>query len=117
MAKVTTDLRLDSVRIRWESDECVVGEAYGCVAEAEVSYAIGNNGDRRLERLKSGGLWNVDAQPGDPYRREVEHAELVDLREHLTHFGVEVSDEEWYAVVRFAIRTGRSDGTVHGPAA
>lgn len=95
-----TTLRLDSIRVRWFDDEDGrhSAEPLACEAIAEVSYPTGTDGTRRLEWLKSGGLYDID-DPSDAYRLEIETEELDDLREHLTHFGVVISDAEWLRIV------------------
>jgi hypothetical protein len=63
---------------------------YGIMAEAEVSYPVGQ-GSRRLETLTSGGLWGVESDSGD-YLRQVADEELADLSLHLETFGVDMSN-------------------------
>ena len=91
-------LRIDNVRIVWERDDAppMLGdpevECIGCYAVAEVSYPMnGVNGDRRLETLKSGGLWGIDSKSHEDYRAQVEREQLEDLAEHLKVFGVPVT--------------------------
>ena len=70
----------------------------GIRAVAETSYAVGNNGDRRLEQLTSGGLWGVELwcrDSADPYLAEIAKEEIADLRAHLEAYGVRASDAEW----------------------
>jgi hypothetical protein len=64
----------------------------GCVAKAEVSYPIDAQGNRRLERFQSGGLWSIESDGGGEYHREIEQEELTDLRRHLAVFGIELGD-------------------------
>lgn len=64
-------------------------EAIGIEAAATVSYPIGARGERRLERLHSGGLWGIDADSDDNYLAIVEAEQLSDLREHLERFGID----------------------------
>jgi hypothetical protein len=90
----------DSVRQDYERVEAYNrGEWYemGIYAVAEVSYATGV-GSRRIERLQSGGLWGIRSDSSPEYIEEVEQNELDDLREHLGHFGVDVSN--WDSVPR-----------------
>lgn len=90
-----TPLRLDRVTVEWTPDPEWPG-TYGCVARAQVSYAYAiKDGDRRLEWLTSGGFWGIDGQSSPSYCAEVERIELADLRDHLTKFGLRVSDAEW----------------------
>ena len=70
----------------------------GVVAKATVSYPVGNNRDKRLEQLSSGGLWGVESDGGE-YLDEVNKEQLEELREHLTQFGITVSDEDWEALI------------------
>lgn len=87
------DLRLDDVQIVWQDDSALHndGSPYlGVQAEATVSYAIDDEGNRRIETLTSGGLWGIQ-QPMTPlYKQTIEDEELTDLREHLQVFGVPV---------------------------
>lgn len=96
-----TPLRLDRVTLRWEDDDRLTddGDPYlGCTAVAEVSYPCGRGGSRRLEHLTSGGLWGIDPTSTGEYLAEVERDELADLRDHLTKFGLRVSDAAWRSV-------------------
>lgn len=61
----------------------------GIMAEACISYPTGNNGDRRLEWLSSGGLWGIESD-SDDYLKEVEKEQLEDLKTHLSQFGIDV---------------------------
>lgn len=63
----------------------------GITAEACVSYPTGNNGDRRLEWLSSGGLWGIESDSGE-YLNEIEQEQLSDLKNHLSEFGVDLTD-------------------------
>ncbi len=58
----------------------------GVYATAEVSYDIGN-GARRLETLRSPGLWGFESDCGD-YAATVADEELSELKDHLRTFGV-----------------------------
>lgn len=100
----TADKRVDSIKIVWKQDESpdtsYLG-AYqrserlnagdwcymGCYAEAEVSYPTGG-GNRRLETLRSGGLWGIESDSDAKYAGEVEGQELADLKGHLSQFGI-----------------------------
>ena len=82
-------LSLDKVKIVWEDDVATLGQ--GCYAVAEVSYPLpGGAGDRRIETLKSAGLWDIDLKADAAYRAEVEREELDGLAFHLKVFGVPV---------------------------
>lgn len=59
----------------------------GIGAEAVVSYPIGDDGSRRIERLTSGFLWGIESDSGD-YLRQVAQEQLAELRDHLEVFGV-----------------------------
>ena len=63
----------------------------GIQAEAIVSRDIGQ-GNKRLQRLVSGGLWGIESNSCDAYLEDVAHDELDDLKEHLEAFGVDTSD-------------------------
>lgn len=67
----------------------------GIWAEAQVSYpANGNLGSRRLETLRSAGLWGIESDSKGASVAEVTREELADLRQHLETFGVDISDFE-----------------------
>ena len=83
-------LHVDRVRIVWKPD----GERQSCRAEAQLSYPISEQGDRRLDWLSSGGLYGID-EPSPSYQREVEEEQLNDLRGHLEAFGIVLSDKAW----------------------
>ena len=63
----------------------------GIMARAEVSYAIGQ-GNSRLESLTSGGLWGIESDSGAEYIETVAREELADLKAHLGHFSVDLSN-------------------------
>ena len=86
-------LRLDSVRVVWgiDEDSTRFEDAEYCRAEATVSYEINRDGNRRIETLTSGGLYDIE-EADAAYRRQIEGEELSDLREHLRVFGVPVGD-------------------------
>ena len=65
----------------------------GIYVEAEVSYPI-ELGSRRLEWLKSGGLWGIESDSDESYIDEIDKEQLDDLKEHLEVFGVDVSNFE-----------------------
>lgn len=69
------------------------GDVYevGIRAKAEVSYSTGN-GNRRIERFTSGGLWGIDSDSEETYFEEVKADELADLKNHLAQFNVDVSN-------------------------
>lgn len=63
----------------------------GIQAEALISYPIRSNGDRRLERLTSEGLWGIESDSGS-YLDNVKDEQLADLKDHLEHFNVGLSN-------------------------
>ena len=77
-------MRVDSIRIEHHADQ---EDSIGIVAVAEVSYPIGG-GSRRIEWFSSSGLWGIESDSSEEYLTEVEKEELADLKDHLTHFGV-----------------------------
>lgn len=61
----------------------------GVWAEAEVSYPTGS-GNRRLEKLRSGGLWGIESDSNAKYATEVEQEQVNELKEHIeTLTGIE----------------------------
>ena len=74
--------RLEDYSYKWYS--------FGVVAEAEVKYKIeGGDGSWRLEWLKSGGLWGFESDNRDEPWEEEQYEQLMNLKEHLEHFGVD----------------------------
>lgn len=69
--------------------------AYGCMAEAEVSYPINDKGYRRIEHFTSGGLWGIESDSDNSYREEVANDELEDLKEHLSKFNITPIRKRW----------------------
>lgn len=63
----------------------------GIQAKAVVSYPIGN-GSRRLEAFTSSGLWGIESDGGSDYIESVEREEIEGLRNHLSHFDVDLSN-------------------------
>jgi len=89
-------VELDEIAYKQDADRL---ESYGsswcmesCRAVAVVSYPTSNRGDRRLERFTSGGLYGIESDSDDSYRRSVESEELDQLRDHLEQFGVELDN-------------------------
>ncbi len=75
----------------------------GCIAEAEVSYKIGDTNDYRLEHLTSGGLWGIESDCDEPYKESIaKDEELQDLKQHLQKFGVEIP-EDWDGLASEAV--------------
>jgi hypothetical protein len=87
---MNASLRIDKIVVHWVPDEDGERRAEGCYAVAEVSYACSPSGDRRLEWLKSGGLWDIDGATGE-YRAEIAQEQIADLRAHLEALGIDVS--------------------------
>jgi hypothetical protein len=109
---------IDAIRVEWAHDDLTQptflhdeGEEYreenqkrldaydrgewsycGCYAVAHVSYPVTCAGDRRLETLRSGGLWGIESNSGADYESEVQAEELADLKAHLEKFGIDTSD-------------------------
>lgn len=87
-------IRLDKITIKHIADEMSESEEsmIGIMAEAEVSYPISAQGDRRIEWLSSGGIWGIEYDAPDDHIKELEEQELADLKEHLKEFGINVSN-------------------------
>ena len=85
--------------------KCYSGElcAYSCTAEAITSYPIGESGDRRIQKLTSGGLWGIESDSRREYKEEVATEELDDLKSHLETYGVTVP-ECWGEIVKEALQ-------------
>ena len=64
----------------------------GIYAEAEVSYPINPMGHKRLEWLKSSGLWGIESNSDEEYLEDIEREQLDNLREHLEVFNIDVSN-------------------------
>ena len=61
------------------------GRTWNCIgirAEADISYSIGN-GNYRIERLTSGGLYGIESDSDSDYIKSIEDEELADLKERL----------------------------------
>lgn len=69
--------------------------SYGCMAEAEVSYPLNENRDRKIERFTSGGLWGIESDTNQSYREDTAKEQLEDLREHLKRFNIEEIRRRW----------------------
>lgn len=65
----------------------------GIMAAATVLYEMAN-GLRRLETFTSGGLWGVESDCAE-HCKAMANEEIEDLREHLSQFGITVSDQDW----------------------
>lgn len=66
----------------------------GCVARAVVSYAT-SYGSRRLEHFSSAGIYGIESDSSPLVMMQAEVEQLLDLKAHLTVFGVpwSLSDE------------------------
>jgi len=65
----------------------------GMWVEATVSYPTNERGDRRIETLRSGGLWGIECDSDEDYINGTILAdELADLKEHLEAFGVDTTN-------------------------
>lgn len=69
----------------------------GCYAVAEILYES-SPGCFRLDRLRSAGLWGIESDSGQDYRRSVEMDEIADLSSHLGRFGVFASVDDLMAL-------------------
>lgn len=97
-------ITVDKVRVVWKYDPHPMDEAHcrfqewakdefalmGCYVEAVVSYPMDFEGNRRIDRLQSGGLWGIADDEGVDYLRSIEKEELADLFEHLDVFNVKL---------------------------
>lgn len=72
----------------------------GCVAHAEVSYEESPCGSRRLQVFTSGGIWGIESDSDSDFKGATEKDQLDDLKAHLQHFGVDVSNFEGVRVER-----------------
>ncbi len=64
----------------------------GIIAEAIISYPCIHGFDSsRLETLTSGGLCGIESDSGI-YLEEIEQEQLMDLKEHLKQFNVDISN-------------------------
>jgi len=84
-------IKQDHERLNSYGDNWVM---MGCIAEAETSYPLNNNGDRRIERLTSGGLWGIESDSNDEHKTSIAWQELDDLKAHLEKFNVALP-EDW----------------------
>jgi len=63
----------------------------GIIAEAVVSYQI-NRHDKRLECFTSCGLWGIESDSDGKYIEQEARNQLDDLKDHLSRFGVDLSN-------------------------
>ena len=96
-------IRIESICIVHKDDCDPVEEGMNeiCIfAEAEVSYPITifrindqkYQEHRRMETLRSSGLWGIASDSRVDYQVSVEGEQLADLKKHLSVFGVDVSN-------------------------
>ena len=96
-------IRIESICIVHKDDDNPIEEGMneiGIFIEAEVSYPITvfrisdqkYQEHRRIETLRSSGLWGIASDSGFDYQVSVEKDELEDLKTHLSIFGVDVSN-------------------------
>lgn len=65
----------------------------GIIAKAEVSYCLNSVFKyKRIESFSSGGLWGIESDSGKDHLNEVKKEELEDLKDHLEHFGVDITN-------------------------
>lgn len=98
----------DSVRQDYERMEAYNRREWymvGIYTVAEISYDCGD-GSRRIDHLRSGGLWGIESDSGVEHIADVEQKELANLRKHLTHFNVDLSN--WDDMMAKAMREERS---------
>jgi len=67
----------------------------GCTAKMVVSYKLNEQGDRRLETLKSGGLWGIESDSPDEYFEDIAIEALNDLALHVNKFGIEFEPSDY----------------------
>lgn len=67
----------------------------GCQAKATVLVGEGN-GFARIQEFTSGGIWGIESDSDDDFKREMEQEELSDLKSYLQIFGVDVTDFDKY---------------------
>jgi len=96
-------LRIESICIVHKDDpELDEGgmEVMGIFVEAEVSYPMTvfrisdqkYQEHRRVETLRSSGLWGIASDVPFDYQVEVEKEQLEELKNHLSVFGIDVSN-------------------------
>jgi hypothetical protein len=69
-------------------------EMLGCVARAVVAYPLESNIGTRLQAFTSGGLWEIESDSDEGYLRAIEDEQLIELAEHLSHFGISTTAQE-----------------------
>ena len=79
------NLRLNSYGTHWHM--------IGIQVKAEVSYSINpKTNDRRIEWFTSGGLWGIESDSDESYLKDIQVAQIDDLRSHLKQFNVDLSN-------------------------
>jgi len=103
MSNDKTPIRIESICIvhkdNPDSEEEGM-EEIGIFIEADISYPISHfhistqdyHEHRRIATLKSSGLWGIASNSPFDYQVSVEKEQLVDLKEHLSIFGVDISN-------------------------
>lgn len=66
----------------------------GIQAKTEVSYSLNKQGDRRIERFTSSGLWGIESDSEESYLEEIQKEQIEDLKEHLRRFNVDLGNFE-----------------------
>ncbi len=75
----------------YSGDICMMG----VIAKTEVSYPINNESNgRRIERFASEGLWGIESDSDEEFLQDIQKEQLWDLKEHLNHFNVDLSNFE-----------------------
>jgi hypothetical protein len=74
----------------------------GITATAVVSYVEENVTPpcKRLEWLKSGGIWGIESDSSEDYLLQEEQGQLKDLKAHLERFNVDTSNFEEIPITR-----------------
>jgi hypothetical protein len=84
---------------RLKQFQCGAVFTVGCRARAVVSYPSGNSNvgkvglnHCRLENFDSGGLWGIESDSDERYRKEVEKDELDNLKQHLETYNIDTGN-------------------------
>ena len=101
--KEETEIRIDKVTVKTIPDEIMQASTehddfMGIQAVAEVSYPIGQDGNRRLEWLTSGGIWGVNVYNEKSYIKTLIEEELADLKSHLERFNINTSSLPMFTI-------------------
>lgn len=71
----------------------------GIRAEAELKVETNNGNSFRSETLSSSGLWGIESDSDDDYKKEIGNEQLSELRDYLESFGLEFEDEKWEEMI------------------